>query len=346
MRFSIQFPTIAAMLVLRLSAAAEITTGEVSSSLPVLKEGSVFDARDTLDCGAESSADAADCLAGLRWKPAPFTVRCEPAENGQGDWLMRFPSPLPSGDATNDLCAMEWYVARDKDGQPMRAPAVVIVHESGRGMVAGRIFATGLKAQGLHTFLVQLPGYGARTSAFTADIQRMLPGLQQAVADVRRARDAVAALPFIDTSLIALQGTSLGGFVTATVAGLDHGYNRIFILLAGGNLADMVLTGERDAAKFREALTAAGVTEEQIRQFVKVVEPMRLAHRVDAARTWLFSGTEDEVVPPRCSLAFAKAAGLIDGHHVEMPVGHYTAAIMLPTILQQIGALIRGPAQP
>ena len=45
----------------------------------------------------------------------------------------------------------------------------------------------------------------------------------------------------------------------------------------------MVLTGERDAAKFRGALTAAGVTEEQIRQFVKVDEPMRLAHRVDAA---------------------------------------------------------------
>jgi dienelactone hydrolase len=228
----------------------------------------------------------------------------------------------------------------------MRAPAVVVVHESGRGMVAGRIFANGLKSQGLHTFLVQLPGYGARTSAFTADIQRMLPGLQQAIGDVRRARDAVAALPFIDASLIALQGTSLGGFVTATVAGLDHGYNRIFVLLAGGNLADMVLHGERDAAQFREQLKAAGVTEEQIRQFVQVVEPMRLAHRVDATRTWLFSGTEDEVVPPRCSQAFAKAAGLIDGHHIEMPVGHYSAAIMLPTILQQIGALIRGPAQP
>jgi hypothetical protein len=43
---------------------------------------------------------------------------------------------------------------------------------------------------------------------------------------------------------------------------------------------------------------------------------------------------------------FCQSGGLIDGHHVEMPVGHYTAAIMLPTILQQIGALIRGPAQP
>jgi hypothetical protein len=43
---------------------------------------------------------------------------------------------------------------------------------------------------------------------------------------MRRA-DAAAALPFIDTSLIALHEP--GGFVTATVAGLDGGYNRIFI---------------------------------------------------------------------------------------------------------------------
>lgn len=309
----------------------------------MIKVGSVFRAEDTLKTDGEPNADAAACLDGLSWKCAPFNVRCEAAADGQGDWLMRFPTPLPSHDATNDLCAMEWYMARDKDGQPMRAPAVVVVHESGRGMVAGRIFAGGLRLQGLHTFLVQLPGYGVRTSAFTEDIRRMLPGLRQAVADVRRARDAVAALPFVDSSLIALQGTSLGGFVTATVAGLDRSYDRVFILLAGGNLADMVLSGERDAAQFRQQLLAAGITTGQITELAQAVEPMRLAHRVAADRTWLFSGRDDEVVPPRCSIAFAKAAGLVGGHHVEMPVGHYSAVTMLPSVLQQIVGLIRSP---
>ena len=307
-----------------------------------IKDGSAFAARDTLDCGTESVADAAACLDGLKWPLEAFDVRCQRAESGFGDWLVRFPTPCPSGDATNDLVAMEWYVARDEKGEPKLAPAVVVVHESGRGMVAGRIFARGLQFHGFHTFLIHLPGYGARTSAFTGDVKRMLPGLRQAIADVRRARDAVASLPLIDTSLIALQGTSLGGFVTATVAGLDRGFDKCFILLAGGNLAEVLLHGERDAAAMHRELSAAGISDVQIYDLSKVIEPMRLAHRVASGSTWLFSGAMDEVVPPACSRDFANAARLDAAHHFEMPVGHYTAAILLPTILTNISDLLHG----
>ena len=306
------------------------------------KSGHTFAAHDTLNCGSEASADASACLDGLKWAGTKFDVVCQPATEGSGDWLMRFPTPLPSGDATNDLVAMEWYLARDAKGEPVRAPAVVVVHESGRGMVAGRIFAKGLQTHGFHTFLIHLPGYGARTSPFTGDVKRMLPGLKQAIGDVRRARDAVAALPFIDASRISLQGTSLGGFVTATVAGLDRGFDKSFILLAGGNLADVLLHGERDAAAMHRELNAAGITDEQIRSLAQDIEPLRLAHRVAAQATWLFSGKMDEVVPPACSLAFAKAAQLQPDHHFELPVGHYTAAFLLPTILTNISDLLHG----
>lgn len=312
-----------------------------AEDVPVVKAGVTFAATDTLDCGAEASADATECLKGLSWTCATFNVSCEAAADGQGDWLMRFPSPKPVGNARNDLCGMEWRMARDKDGKTIKAPAVVVVHESGRGMAAGRIFAKGLRAYGIHTFLVYLPGYGARTPDVRPGIKEMLPAMQQAVADVRRASDAVAALPFVDHSNTALLGISLGGFVTATVSGLDNGFDKIFILLAGGNLPDVILQGGKDAAKIRALLEKAGVTEQQIKDSSRLIEPMRLAHRVDATNTWLFSGTKDEVVPPSCSLAFAKAAKL-DKHHIELPVGHYTAAFMMPVILQQTADIIRG----
>ena len=331
---------------MRILFVALLLSAFVHAEDAALKSGSVFPARDTLDCGHDSSADAAACLDGLKWKCAPFTVRCEPAADALGDWLIRFPTPLLSGDAANDLVAMEWYQARDEKGEPMRAPAVVVVHESGRAMLVGRIFARGLQARGFHTFLIHLPGYGARASASTADIERMLPALKQAIADVRRARDAIAALPLIVPATIALQGTSLGGFVVATVAGLDRGFDKSVILLAGGNLADVLLKGERDAAEMHRALAAAGITDEQIRTLAQTIEPMRLASRVDPEHTWLFSGTMDEVVPPACSRAFAKAAGLDAAHHIEMPVGHYTAALMLPTILAQISELLHGRPLP
>lgn len=307
-----------------------------------IRRGASFQANDTLACGMESDANATACLDGLKWDCVPFTVRCELAKPDFGDWLVRFPTPAPSGDATNDLVAMEWYVARDETGKPLRAPAMVVVHESGRNMVAGRAIAKGLRGQGIHAFLIHLPGYGERASRFTADMRNMLPGMRQAVSDVRRARDAVAALPFVAGTEIGVQGTSLGGFVVATVAGLDRGYAKSFILLAGGQIADVLLNGKHDATAMHRRLAKAGVTERQIRDLTEVIEPMRLAHRVDPATTWVYSGKFDDVVPPACTQAFVTAAKLSGDHHVIMPVGHYSAAVLLPALLPRLGEAMLG----
>ncbi len=171
---------------------------------------------------------------------------------------------------------------------------------------------------------------------------RYLPCRRQ-LPTCRRARDAAAALPVVDSSRIGLQGTSLGGFVTSTVAGVDHGYDRIFILLAGGNLQDVVLHGGKDAAKTHAKLAAAGVTDDQIKELVRQIEPLRLAHRIDPEKTWLYSGKFDEVVPPRCSLALAQAAHIPKSHHVEFPVTHYSGALYLPQVIEQIHQQMTAP---
>ena len=105
-------------------------------------------------------------------------------------------------------------------------------------------------------------------------------------------------LPLVDAARISLQGTSLGGFVAATVAGLDGGYDNVFILLAGGDLAGVLARGKRDAAKVRERLVESGMTAEQIGAAMHAIEPTRLAHRYRPDRTWIFSARHDDVVPP------------------------------------------------
>lgn len=322
---------------------ASLLVSRCASSLAAapLEAGKTFPAKDTLNCSPEKDPDAAACLEKLRWKTGDFSVTCQTPKPDRGDWLIRFPSPAPLGDELNDLVAMEWYQARGADGQPIKAPAVVVVHESGRGMVAGRSIARGLCNSGFHAFLIHLPGYGERTSTITGDMTKAFPALRQAVDDVRRARDAVSVLPLVDASAgISVQGTSMGGFVVASVSGLDRGYDRYFILLAGGNIADVILNGKADAAKMHARLEEAGVTDEQLRQVTSVIEPLRLAHRVDPARTWLFSGKFDEVVPPASSAAFAKAAGLGLEHHYILPVGHYSAALLLPILLPRMSELL------
>jgi len=302
--------------------------------------GATFPAMDSLDVGAEPLSDAQECLAGLSWQPEPFSVVLETPVRGFGQWLVRFPSPRPQGVAEIDSVAMEWYMARDDQGQGVEAPAVVVVHESGRNMAVGRLIARGLSGLGLHAFLIQLPGYGQRGAPTAEAPETFLQALKQAVGDVRRARDAVAALPLVKSGRIGLQGTSLGGFVTATVCGLDQGYDRKFVFLAGGNLHDVVLQGQRDAAKVRQRLREAGLSDANIIDLARPVEPLRVAHRIDPSTTWLYSGTKDDVVPPSCCHAWAAAAKLKENHHIQMPVDHYSGVTYLPKILGEIAEIM------
>lgn len=305
-----------------------------ASELPT--SGDKFTASDSISLDIDPISDAKECLDGLRWKPDAFEVTCESVDGEHGDLLVRFPSSMPSGDTVNDKVCLEWYVAKDSSGKPVKARAVVVVHESGRGMTVGRIFARGLAAQGLHTFMVQMPGYGVRRTENTGKPEQMLTSMKQAVADVRRARDAVVCMPLVDDAVIGVQGTSLGGFVTSTVAGMDDGFDRVYILLAGGNLHDVVLSGAKDAAKVRERLESLGINGDKVRELARPVEPLRLAHRINPETTWLYSGKYDDVVPPKCSFALAEAAKLPDGHHIEMPADHYSGIVFLPSVMVEI----------
>ena len=206
------------------------STADDTALIAIPDPESTFRGADTLKCDTDMSPDAQECLTGLRWMPGDFEIRCEAADEDRGDLRIRFPSPIETGNKDNDNVAMEWYVARDEMRQPVSARAMVIVHESGRGMTVGRILARGLNAQGLHTFLIHMPGYGNRKSEFSGRPEFILSGMKQAIADVRRARDVVIKLPLVEQEVVGVQGTSLGGFVTSSVAGLDRGQGPLLLL--------------------------------------------------------------------------------------------------------------------
>lgn len=323
-----------------MAAAHAASAAEVEA----LTAGSEFAAKDSLAPAADESEDATKCVNGLTWTPEKFSVTLEEAVTDHGDWLVRFPSPVDTGNVRNDLVAMEWYLARDGDQKLITAPAVVVVHESGSRMTVGRLFGQGLQMQGLHAFMIQLPHYGERrTDKSRPDGDNLLSMMKQAIADVRRARDAVAALPHVDTSRISLQGTSLGGFISATAGSLDGGYDSVFLMLAGGELYDLIQNGKKDAAKVRERLEKAGLTGKKLRELTLVVEPTRVAHRLNADRTWLYSGVFDTVVPAKNATALATSAKLSKNHHIQMMANHYTGIVYLPFVLSHIAQHARGP---
>ena len=245
---------------------------------------------------------------------------------------MQFPSPVSSGDAVNDRVSLEWYMPRDEQGAIREAPAVLVVHESGRSMPVGRLFARSFQAAGMHSFLIHLPYYGKRNAdGRDPKPDQLFTLIRQAIADARRARDAIAVLPHVDARHIAVQGTSLGGFVAATSASLDRAFQSVFIMLAGGNLYEMFQRGQREVAQARRELEQAGITDAQLKQLLWQIEPTRVAHRLDPQRTWLFSAEQDQVVPIANADALAEAAHLPDRHHIRVPGNHYTVIVYFPS---------------
>lgn len=337
-------PSLRPLLLFCFSAISVVLPGGEPSFL----DNKVFTAHDTLLCDGDANEDARICIEGLAWPPAQFEVRCDAPLPQLGDAIVSFPSPLPSGNANNDRVTMEWYLARNNENEPIEAPAVVVVHESGSRMTVGRVFARGFQSAHLHAFLIHLPYYGSRRTGNERPSQdAAIKAIRQAVADVRRARDAVAALPLVENGKVSLQGTSLGGFVAATAASLDsgrphQGYENVFLLLAGGDLMDVIQSGQKDVAKFRQKLQQSGVAIDQIESVVMQVEPTRVAHRLDPKRTWLYSAEFDQVVPMKNALALATSARLDSSHHQRLLANHYSGVVYIPFVLAQMTARIRG----
>lgn len=303
----------------------------------------LFEAEDTLDAGHEDDQAASEFLAPFIYEPSSFEVRTA-IEPGEWDAIVRFPSPKPSGSARNDEVVMEWYQARDKGrliGSGV-APAVLVMHIlDGRFRVA-RGFAKALSWQGVHAFVMHQPYYGRRgTREQRRQHDLIVSRCQQAVADARRGRDAIAALPGIDSQNIAIQGTSLGGFITTLTATLDDGFDQVFIALAGADLYSMLTKGGQDSAKVRSNLRSAGYDGERMKTLLWAIDPIRVAHRLQPECTWLYTAMFDQVVPAECGAALGRAAGLEGDHHVWLPGGHYSSVMFIPRMVHDLLAKMR-----
>jgi dienelactone hydrolase len=274
----------------------------------------------------------------LTWRPTTFTARVTDARRGNGpDRLIRFPSPRPADVAAWDTVYMRWFIARGPDGRPIDddAPAVLIMHSLHPDLVIGSMVARGLAAQGVHALVLEMPGFGHRSLGGFGH-----PGLvgvrqsRQALADARRARDVVAALPGVDPRRIGLQGSSLGGFVATATAAMDPRYEAVVLFMTGGDGMDVLTNGQKDAYLLNDALQRAGIHGPQLRRLIEPIEPLGVAHLLDPQRTWLIYGTDDTVIPPRNALLLAEAAELDDEHVIATPYNHYTAWLAMPAMIQ------------
>lgn len=250
--------------------------------------------------------------------------------------LLRFPSPAPSGDPANDRVHADFFEPKAAG----RRPAVVVLHILGADFALSRYMALRLADRGVAALFVRLPYYGERRAAgsgrrfLSGDLDASMGAMRQGICDVRRALTWLASRPGVDPGRLGVAGISLGGIVSAVVAGSDPRVDRAALLLAGGGL-DSILWDmpEPEARRYRAAWLAAGRTRDELAAVTRPFDPLTYAEGLRGKRVLMIAGRIDEVVPPSAAAALWEAAGRpeIDWHDC----GHYSAAALLVPAIER-----------
>jgi dienelactone hydrolase len=248
---------------------------------------------------------------------------------------VRFPSPIVTPDVENNTVHAEYF----QPTAPGKRPAVVVLHILGADFALSRYLAARLADRGVAALFLKLPYYGERRPQgadkrfLSADIERSVLSMQQGVCDVRRASAWLAARPEVDATKLGITGISLGGIVSALAAAVDPALNTTALMLAGGDLAN-VLWEMPEGAKYRQLWIDSGRTKADLQALTLPFDPVTYAGRLKGKRVFMVAGNVDEVVPPASALALWNAAGKPPIRWMDC--GHYSAAGYLLPAMREV----------
>jgi hypothetical protein len=278
----------------------------------------------------------------FRLEGGAFSYELEPVLTGRRYAVskLRFRSPIETPDPENNVVHAEYFAPV---GVGPKRPGVIVLHILGADFPLSRYMAARLADRGVTALFVKLPYYGERrpqglgqgTKRFlSADIERTVNSMRQAVCDVRRAAVWLADRPDVDPKRIGVAGISLGGIVSALVAAVDPAIRDGAFLLAGGDLSS-ILWEMPEAAPYRKQWLQSGRTKQDLKNLTDPFDPVTYANRLVGKRLLLIAGKVDEVVPPSSTLLLWEAAGRPPIRWYDC--GHYSAVgYLLPAIRQTV----------
>ena len=259
-------------------------------------------------------------------------------------WLT-FPSAVKTPhEENNTVWARLWQPKGPERGRP----AVVLLHWLGGSFQAFELVGHALAERGIVALMMYMPYYGPRQpkgqdrkSLFLeSDLEGMAATLRQAVLDVRRAGDWLAAREDVEPSRVGIVGVSLGAIVGSLSAGVDDRFGRSVFVIGGGDLAGIIMHGSKETVLQKRKIEATGVGLERLRELWRDVDPCTFAGRLRPEEILMINAETDEVVPRDCTLRLHEAAGRPELRWFKG--GHYAVAFQLGTIIREIAGHVSG----
>ncbi len=302
---------------------------------------------------------AAGCGAGYRYDPAawsqtfnapsPGRFQAREVRSQNGVRLVGFPSTYRSPVLRNNTVWGELYARRNPD-----AGAVVFLPGLGGGLLFERTLAVALAKRGYAVYLMYLPythlraaeGSGTDTPAevLSTDMERNEALVVQTVRDARRAAVMLERRYPHLRGRVGIMGTSLGGVLSAITFSSDDTFRAAVLCLAGGRIAESLLSSSPLTAKLRRKLLQEGYDLPRLRHALRKMEPTHYARPGKARQVLLIGATQDSAVPRESVRALARAFG--GGRIFWLKGNHLQAATKLISRLGLMDAHLRLRLQP
>jgi dienelactone hydrolase len=255
-------------------------------------------------------------------------------------YAVTFPSPIRSGVERNDTVHATYF---QPAGEGPHA-GCVLLHILGGDFTLMHTVADLLARRGVATLVIKMPFYGERRDSdsrrrmISFNPDHTVANVSQAVHDVRRSIAWLADRPEVDDDRLGVAGISLGGFVASTAGAVEPRCSRVAVVLAGGDVANMIWNhADPEAQAFRRQWEAIGGTCDSLARRLADVEPVTHAARLRDRPVLMIAATRDEIVPRASTVALFEAAGR-KPELVWLEAGHITAAFYL---YREVGRLAK-----
>lgn len=236
------------------------------------------------------------------------------------------------------------------DPVTVKRAGAVVLHHLGGEMTAEEMLGKTLAENGIASVFMYFPYYqkrwngkGSAPGILTEDMSHSLPACRQAVLDIHRCGDWLAQRPDVDPARLGITGISLGAIIGSLAGGVDPSFAKLALVLAGGNMAEIVLRQlgeEKLAARLKEQ----GATLEQLREALIPIEPLTFAHRVNPNNVLMLNATDDEIIPKDCTKMLWKEFGKPKIKWYKG--GHYSAGLYLTDIVKEVATHLGSPVLP
>ena len=240
-----------------------------------------------------------------------------------------YQSPIKSKWPQNNVGKVRYYQASGDS-------AVIVLPQRGGGCNFAQIVASYLKTNGISAYEVETPLHGSRFPSGIKSISELNLGLDdsklmfnQAVTETR------GLIDLIQEQKIGVCGISLGAVYASIVYGTDSRVSSACLVMAGGNIADMLFeSNDGFISALRKYVIANKINGHELRELLEPIEPCNYTNPDKSGNLFMINASLDKVVPDKYGRALAKAWQNPRQYLVNS--GHLSMMLKIPELLPRL----------